>query len=415
MRDRWCGFVLFLVCLVPPGVIARAARADEHEHAVTLRGSLEERVIASTVNQSSQMNPDNQVLHLAQVDNTTILRSVLETVIVDGSSHGQKLTLYSKQFGELESSPITYPGTAPTYAAFRLDETYLDWELDEHVYALVGKKRINWGVGFFANPVDAINPVKNAQDPVHTEEGSPLAMVEVTTGVVSASALYLRDFDTNGTFASHNNRVGAMASVLAGPLESKWYAYGGDHANTMVGASLRTAVGDFAIYGEAAVRLGSDRWYFDAQGNPLQKGDSQHSGLVGVNYTFLSNYSVGLEYIYDQRGYDRAELANLYVMASRRPDFIPLVSNLLSNPLTRQYIGLMFNGLHLRDDWDVGARVIADLGPPASLFAVPFVVYRLTDVFTLKVEEWLSAGRIGSTYGDALFSNQTEGYVTVNF
>lgn len=398
-----------LVGLVMAGVTVASPAA----FAFSSRGSVEERVELFTINDESMYNWGNQALHLKSWDNLVTYRQVISDEIY-GSSRGPiQVNYYAKLFGQLDASPITNPGAAPTYSQFRFDEAYVNYQLGPHFYFMLGKRRISWGVGFFANPVDAINPLKYSLDPNYYQEGVPLFLGETTWGPLTLSGVYSREMMHDLT--TKNSRLGAVASLLQSGIESKLYAFGGDAAKTMFGVSLRSLIGDFAFYGEGALRLGSERTYFDERGEPFTKGSRQWSGLLGVTYNISAVYSATVEYVYDQRGYDATEMSNYFTAMHLRPQSIAFVSGQIGSAMARQYLGVTIGAVRLNDDWDLGVRALIDSRRPVSTMAIPYVMYRLTDVFTLRIEDWLAAGEQNSEYHNSLFRNQANFYGIINF
>jgi hypothetical protein len=377
---------------------------------LAIRGSLENQAQALTVNGDSLLNPQNR-LGLANWDNLLTLRMVLSEDVYQSDDAGQRAAYYIKMFGRGESQPVSMPGQEKDFSLFRLDEAYVDYEAGEHVYFLAGKKRVSWGVGFFANPVDAINPLKDVRDPIHSEEGAPVVLGEVVFGAFSLTGIYARAIGPD--LATKDNRTGAVAGALLSGMELKFYGFGGDAVKSLLGLSLRRPAGDFVFYGEGAERFGSDRIYFDAQGNPSAKDGPQVSGLLGMSFSFGDSNSAMLEYFYDQRGYDTVEAGNLWTLA-RRPGRMALLQTQLGNNVLRNYLGASVDFQKLRELWDFSFRGIVSLDQ-ASALLVPAILYRLTDLFTVQLEDQVALGGSGTEYGNLLYRNQVDCYLTLNF
>jgi hypothetical protein len=378
---------------------------------VSLRGSLEEQAEQMTVNADSLFNPQGK-MNLASWNSRMTLRLVATDSWLQFADADLRAAYYIKSFGRAESQPGQAADPTRDFSVFRLDEAYVDFEGGEHWYVLVGKKRVNWGVGFFANPVDAINPLKDVRDPAHAEEGTPLALAEMIWGDFSLTGVYSRQIDEALTMRYH--RGGACLSWLAGGVETKLYGFGGDAVKGMAGFSLRIPAGDFVIYGEGAERFGSDRVYFDDLGRPFEKTGAQATVLAGVSYSFGSNHSVMLEYLYDQRGYEADEITHYWDALERNPGVLGLLQSQLGAHVFRNYLGASVSLQKVRDVWDLSARVMLGLDQPSGL-VVPGVLYRLTDTLTLQVEDQLAWGGNRTEYGNQLYRNQVNVMATLNF
>jgi hypothetical protein len=306
------------------------------------------------------------------------------------------------------------PGTQPNLSRLRLDEAYVDCELGSHLYLMLGKRRVNWGVGFFANPVDAINPPKYALDPNYYEEGAPVAMGELLLGRLTLGALFVRDVSSD--LSTRNSRVGVRLGLLLADTEFKFYGLTGENVKSMIGTSVRLVLGDLVLYGELAGRSGNDRVYFNESGGQFEKNGNQGTGLVGFNYTLSPNSSASVEYVYDHRGYDGADMRNYFAALSSAPGSNPpMAATQNGAPLARHYIGVSVSAMRLRDQWDLGLRTLLDPEPPVSGTFIPYVMYRLTDVLTARVEDWVSVGESGSEYRNGLFRQQLNFYLAANF
>jgi hypothetical protein len=385
--------------------------------ALNQRGSLENEMVLQSANSDSCYNPNNHVLSLSSWNAESTLRMVLSDDLIKTEEMTSRLLgYYLKVFGQIQAQPETAVKTSADFSAFRLDEAYVDGEWGEHIYMLAGKKRINWGVGFFSNPVDAINPLKNVADPAHSEEGTPLVEMDIAMMGVTLSGIYSRDVLPD--LSTQYNRGGGSLGFLVAGIESKWYGFGGDGTKSLAGTTVRTSQGDFVFYGEAAVRFGSDRIYFGDQGLPFTKDNLQFAGLVGTTYTFSAKGTMTLEYFSDERAYTSEECHDYFAcrqkFSSVQPGVALALNSQIGQNLSRHYLGISLAYNEWREIWDLDFRGLLTFDQASTLLFAG-VSCHLTDVLTLRLEEQIASGPTDSEYGNALLKNQTNGYVTIYF
>lgn len=232
----------------------------------------------------------------------------------------------------------------PSNPRVLLDQAWLRFDLERTVFFTVGKQHVKWGTGQIWNPTDFLSPQRK----------NPLAFVDLRTGVsmvklhvpweargwnfygiavvddlgTDAGAIT----DANGgttTKAGGNDPVnrlsrigGALrAEVVLGPAEVGASAVAQRGRKPRFGLDLSSGLGPIDVYGELALKKGTDRPLYrlpegttleDIFQNGIQVESYVPGGLTpqvtgGANYSFAYGENdiavVGVEYFYNSTGY----------------------------------------------------------------------------------------------------------------
>ncbi|WP_205525643.1 hypothetical protein [Pyxidicoccus trucidator] len=252
--------------------------------------------------------------------------------------------------GRLSYDPTLATGTgedAPANPRVLLDQAWLRFDLERTVFFTVGKQHVKWGTGRIWNPTDFLSPQRR----------DPLAFVDLRTGVSMVKLhvpweargwnfygiAVMDDLGTDagavtdpsgGTTAQPGgrepvnriSRIGAAlrAEVVLGPAEVGASAVAQRGRKPRFGLDLSSALGPIDVYGELALKKGTDRPLYrlpegatleDIFQNGVQVESYIPEGLTpqvtgGANYTFGYGENdlavVGLEYFYNSTGYTSA-------------------------------------------------------------------------------------------------------------
>jgi hypothetical protein len=248
--------------------------------------------------------------------------------------------------GRLSYDPTVSTQTAegaPSNPRVLLDQAWLRFDLARTVFFTVGKQHVKWGTGQIWNPTDFLSPQRK----------NPLAFVDLRTGV-SMVKLHvpweargwnfygIAVVDDLGTDAgavtdatggptrpggedpvNRLSRIGGAlrAEVVVGPAEVGVSAVAQRGRKPRFGLDLSSALGPIDVYGELAVKKGTDRPLYrlpegttleDIFQNGIQVESYVPGGLTpqvtgGANYTFAYGQNdlavVGVEYFYNSTGY----------------------------------------------------------------------------------------------------------------
>jgi hypothetical protein len=233
---------------------------------------------------------------------------------------------------------------APSNPRVVLDQAWLRFDIARTVFLTVGKQHVKWGTGQIWNPTDFLSPQRR----------NPLAFVDLRTGV-SMLKLHvpweargwnfygIAVVDDLGTDAgavpdanggtttraggseavNRLSRIGGAlrAEVVLGPAEVGASAVAQRGRKPRFGLDVSSALGPIDVYGEVALKRGTDRPLYrlpegstfeDILQNGVQVEAYVPGGLTpqvtgGANYSFGYGENdlavVGVEYFYNSTGY----------------------------------------------------------------------------------------------------------------
>ncbi len=321
---------------------------------------------------------------------------------------------------------------------------------------LLGKKRIIWGSGFAFNPTDLINPPKDPTDPNFQRGGQWVARLELPFEKFTISTLFAPQvlYQQNGLpFAMMKYPDYALADGTKPADDSYHYLlaarlymllfntdinlfyffsnkYNDSFENTSrFGASFsRYFFTDYELHLDALFQFGSGKLFPShacASGgicNPttalsaskLTDGNLYPRVLVGGRTQFRDESTLSLEYYYQGDGYSALEFEDyLRLIARAQAAGITTISQpaggsngavpqrFTFDPLRRHYLILSYNKPKIRDDFAVGATLIAGLTDLSGT---------ISPTVSWNAQEWLTL----SLFGFIPIRGIPVGTVTVN-
>lgn len=216
-----------------------------------------------------------------------------------------------------------------------LDQAWLRFDLGHTLFITAGKQHVKWGTSRFWNPTDFLSPQRR----------DPLALFDARTGATMLKVhapwetkgwnFYAIGLIDNAGPADTLGRVGgaARAEVLVGPAELGVDAVLQRGRKPRLGVDVSSALGPIDVYGELALRKGSDMPLYRLPGGvsledllgeaPGTGGPPTDVGALpieayfpegytpqvsgGANWTFSyadnDTATVGIEYFYNSTGY----------------------------------------------------------------------------------------------------------------
>lgn len=195
-------------------------------------------------------------------------------------------------------------------------ELFADFNHDDKVFFRAGKQTINWGVGYFFSPADIVNltPI-DPEDPEAEREGPLSVKANMPVGPHN---LYLYVMADNAQTA-RDLAIAPKAEIVVGPAELGLGAFYQRNRAPEAMATISTALGDFAVFGEAVYKQGSDKRFVRAvpvsAEHPLgvevykRNDEAFFSGTAGLRYGYSDddgrfNLSFAGQYFYNGEGYD---------------------------------------------------------------------------------------------------------------
>lgn len=266
-------------------------------------------------------------------------------------------TLGANQIFPLFSSSSSLSTRGPATA---LDQLWLRFDLKHVVFVTVGRQHVKWGTGKIWNPTDYLHfAPRNPLDLFDARTGTTMVKLHVPWEARGWNFYGFAITESPSTTSTVGQIAGAgRAELVLGPAELGLDAMVRDGAKPRYGADISFGVWDFDVYGEVALRYGSeiDRVRYNsafpvslsalqADSNAVVEGlfpryreyGRKLQTVAGVNYSHKYNdndvWSLGAEYFYNQLGY-RDENAYLGLFAPR--------TNPLQNPASFFYFGRQY-------------------------------------------------------------------------
>jgi hypothetical protein len=207
-----------------------------------------------------------------------------------------------------------------------LDQAWLKFDVERKVFITVGKQHVKWGTGRFWNPTDFLS----------TQRRDPLLPYDLRLGntmVKFGMPLQSKGTNLSGIVLLDNPQPGSTlgqtggafrAETLVGNAEVGVDAVGRGNVAPTYGADVSAPLGPFDVYSEAALFSKSPVARYQRTGSATPGADiaslyalDQTRGpfvqaTAGGNYSFgwreNREATVGVEYFYNQLGYDSASI-----------------------------------------------------------------------------------------------------------
>jgi hypothetical protein len=325
---------------------------------------------------------------------------------------------------DLLGNPV---GTSTTTAV--LDQLWIGFDLWRTVFLTVGKQHVKWGTGRFWNPTDYLHPVRR----------DPLAQFDDRTGVTMVKAhlpweargwnLYgvavLEDVagaqpgllqvaqQEPGTLGTLGHvGLGGRAEVVLGTAELGADAVAQRGHRPRFGLDASFALWDLDLHAELALRAGKDapRWRYTG-GDRFDVASYVRDDPTGITpalvvggewswkYSDEDSLTVGLEYFYDEAGYDTPRIYPILIAS-------PLLTGDARPAFTPFYLGRHYAGASLYlarpGSWNDTTLVLSAV---ANVSDGSFLV-RLDHA--VRVNTWLTletfvAGHAGTEGGELRF------------
>ncbi|MBG0790195.1 MAG: hypothetical protein H0S80_06815 [Desulfovibrionaceae bacterium] len=206
------------------------------------------------------------------------------------------------------------------------EEAFLKWTPSPKATLEVGKKVLKWGKGYAWNPVSFISRPKDVNDPDSSREGYVMAYGDfitslegpVTTVAFTPVAATVGDTVNQGLADDDTALFGGKLYVLAYDTDFDLMFMAGGEYDTRVGADFATNLAEnFAIHGEAGVRLGYSKTTVDASGNIATEQMNAVSFLLGARYLTETDTTFLLEYYHNGEGYSPLEMRRYHTLIEK--------------------------------------------------------------------------------------------------
>ncbi|MCG7495626.1 hypothetical protein MHO82_01990 [Vibrio sp. Of7-15] len=244
-----------------------------------------------------------------------------------------------------------------------LNELYIDksvWAWD----FTIGKKRLDWGVGYSYRPLDIIQSYISQPTGITVEEGAWIASAEYFTDTGVLSFLAANSKTQQESNAPTRKGAGVRYYALVGDWDVQALAYYDDVREGLIGGSMVTVIGDALSFHTSATlqrKYNELQHHFSKEhqpfpGNPVyhQVGKNAAQFLSGLTYNFSNNVSLLVEYWFDERSPTNSQWETLIATGNALHSGQDLYGNLTAsqNFFTSQNLVRHNLLLHTRYEWE---------------------------------------------------------------
>lgn len=328
----------------------------------------------------------------------------------------------------------------PTLRPFIIpSELYLSVSPKPWLNFLVGKKRIIWGSGFAFNPTDLINPPKDPTDPNFQRAGQWVARLELPFEKFTISTLFapqvlyqqsgipfammkypdyaLADGTQPADDALHYLFAARLYLLLFNTDINLFYFFSNKYSDSFENASRfggsfsRYFFTDYELHVEALFQFGSGRLFPNhacASGgfcNPLtaltasklSDGNLYPRLILGGRTQFKDESLLSVEYYYQGDGYSALEFEDFLGLAARAQaagvtslfqqtgtTLGAVPQRFTFDPMRRHYLIMSYSKPKIRDDFTIGATLIAGLADLSGTIS-PTVSWNAQEWLTLSL------------------------------
>ncbi|MCG8333093.1 MAG: hypothetical protein MJE63_01145, partial [Proteobacteria bacterium] len=267
-----------------------------------IKGEINNLTAYHDLNKESLLNPDN-IFDARQRENKTTGLLNLENSI------GSWNEIIIK--GRAEYEIYQGEGDASTDDLSQFDQAYTTFKFgNDWLYFLsLGKQRVEWGTGYFWNPMDTVNPQTDLSSIDEPEEGKTLARIDIDSTTLALTGVYIPDVDEDD---DDNQLSQEVAKVYLFVLDTDFtLTYSKlEEQETRWGFSFSTVVSDLQIFGETVCWHGaSDQNYIRKKTERTKQIDVEtyylpptyefytreghfHNSVLGFQYTFENNITL---------------------------------------------------------------------------------------------------------------------------
>jgi hypothetical protein len=322
-----------------------------------------------------------------------------------------------------DGSPATPTGTARPNPSVLLDQAWLRFDIARRLFISAGKQHVKWGTSRFWNPTDFLSPQR--KDPLavfDARTGASMLKLHVPWEAKGWNFYGIALLDNAGPASTLGRIGGALrAEVVLGEAEMGASAVLQRGRKPRFGFDISSALGPIDVYGEAALKKGSDRpLYRLREGVSFEEFLDQIKGIEtiedlnklpvesyfpdsltpqgsgGFTYTFAYSESdtatVGFEYFYNSTGYN-APIAYPYLIlqGAYQPFYVG------------RHYGAFYAVLVGPGSWDKTSFILSNLGNLSDLSFTSRIDVLHRALSYLSVEAYVAAS-YGTKGGEFRFA-----------
>ncbi|MEA3491616.1 MAG: hypothetical protein U9R27_06915 [Campylobacterota bacterium] len=275
---------------------------------------------------------------------------------------------------------ITAGDSENLFTAYQL---YAHNRLSAYTAVDTGKKRLQWGTGYFTNPAAFLDRQKDPMQPENLYEGfvlidytynksfdGDLKNLKLDVVYMPTSSKINSDFDSQQT----SNIAMKLYLLYLDTDINLIYLYNDKHNDKIGFMFAKNIASHFEIHGEYAKEIGG-----------------YHSYLLGLKYVTQSDITILSEYYYNSSGLDREEIATA---VATKP--YAAKSYLVSKISKKEPFDIVYSSIYFRDMFNLEDQSHVDTAG---------FIYTFKFDLELDLSYTINTGDIESEFGKKMVSN----------
>ncbi len=298
-----------------------------------------------------------------------------------------------------------------------LDQLWVNFDVERRVFVTAGRQHVKWGTGHFWNPTDFLHAVR--RDPLavfDARTGTTMLKVHVPWEKRGWNFYGMGVLDESQPIGLVRNvGAGGRAEVVLGTAELGIDGLVQRDRDPRVGVDFSAGIWDLDVYGEAALRKGSDVPLYRPAGSigtlaigaPYEPSGLRPAITGGASWSYKYSdedaFTVGAEYFYNANGYPDASLYP-YLLYQEQ-----LTGQLVFTPF---YLGQHYAGVYFLlpnpGSWNNTTFTLSTIGNLSDRSFVSRIDYAVVVLTYLRIEAYVGA-HWGTRGGEFRFAVDVSG------
>ncbi len=266
---------------------------------------------------------------------------------------------------------------------FTVYQLYIDKQLSSKNSIDVGKKRLKWGTGYFANPAAFLDRPKDPMQPENVYEGYILAdytynkSFEGDLKNLKLDIVYLPTSSqvNSNLYGAQSNNLAAKLYLLYFDTDIEFIYLYNDELQDKIGATFSKNI----------------KSYLEVHGEYAKEIKGYHSYLVGLKYVTPSDIIILTEYLYNSRGLNKEEIATAV-----RTNPYAAKSYIATKISKKELFGIVYSSAYFRD--------ILNLEDQSHVDSIG-AIYTFKNNLEIDLSYNLNTGNPESEYGKKMISD----------
>jgi hypothetical protein len=327
---------------------------------------------------------------------------------LSASTSGSSTT--SLRLDDASGGSGTFLGTSLQNPTLQLDQLWVAFDVARTIFVTAGKQHVKWGVSRFWNPTDFLHPsARDPLSPFDARTGQTMLKLHVPWEKNGWNFYGMMLFDESQQ-AGKLGRIGAAGRVemVLGTAEIGIDGLVQRGRDARLGIDFSAGIWDLDVYGEAALRKGTDVPRVRGVYDTYSPDDFRPSGTLGASWSYKYNdedtFTLGAEYFYNGAGYSDSSI----YPALLAQQFVDRLGH-----FTPFYLGKHYGGAYLLlpkpGRWNDTTFTFSAIGNFSDQTMVARLDYSVLLLTYLTFEAYV-AGRFGQRGGEFRFSVPASAY-----